>query len=155
MQYSLQPYVIEPVACAACQVFELALPFQCWLPWRLLSITYPQSRLQQTPLIRAREHTAAILGPFAEADLREIRRTMHAFRSDVLWHVLGSRVAENVLLQAAARRRPRAVPCPFGSELRYSRRAPESQVYRRAVAAACARGQAPARYCRTVAAVRE
>jgi hypothetical protein len=86
-------------------VYRTSLPFQCWVPWKLLVLTIPEKTfLNDVP--GSLSATISSLTPLQEERTRQL---IGHFGKDVLWRHPTSRVAENVLL-AAHRWRKRGKP---------------------------------------------
>ena len=86
-------------------VWRVGLPFQCWVPWRLLSHAVPEAAFMRDPGAALRNITAS---SDAHAEGR-MRALLGHFSRDLLWRHPRSRVAENILHAAAnARRRAAA-----------------------------------------------
>jgi hypothetical protein len=117
----------------------MGLPFQCVVPWRLLSLELPEAIARHSLAAAMRNLSARVGGAmltrpaavveggsaqhrFSVED--RMRRVLLHFRRDLLWTARNSRVAENVLLDAARWRtllRTRGAHggcCPFGDETR-------------------------------------
>ena len=93
---------------------RVGLPFQCLVPWRLMSM-----QVREVDFLNdadaALDNATRGLHPLAEARMREL---IAHFGRDVLWRHPQSRVAENVLREAAnlARRAGEAGCCPIRDE---------------------------------------
>lgn len=118
MEYGAIPVFIGGTA------FWTAVPFQCFVPFGLFSHVIPTwVFLNHT----ARELTTA--AAFFEGHRGDrARRLMAHFRRDLLWNAPGSRVAENILLEAVRLRRTRRaraladrIHCGFRDRLMRSR----------------------------------
>ena len=108
---------------------RVGLPFQCWVPWRLLSLVLPERDAKGGFAEALRNLSARVTGPAAAlartgaeggggggedgteragdgnahraSTVEErMRRVLLHFRRDLLWSAKESRVAENVLLDA-------------------------------------------------------
>jgi len=101
-------------------VWRVGMPFQCWVPWSLMSLSIPEAAFMRDAA-EAMHRATERLSPAAEERMRQLIRH---FRRDVLWRHPTSRVAENVLL-AAVRWKDRAVDvgaplrgcCPLSDEI--------------------------------------
>ena len=82
-------------------IWRVGLPFQCWVPWRLLSRTVPEGTFLHDPGAALR-NVSATTDAFAE---KRMRGLLGYFARDLLWRHPRSRVAENVLRAAANARR--------------------------------------------------
>lgn len=83
-------------------IWKYALPFQCLVPWQLFSISVAEAAVQKNAtdaLVRATESLDPA-GPDGLARQAFMRTLMNHFKRDVLWRTSGSRVAENVLIEA-------------------------------------------------------
>lgn len=90
----------------------VGLPFQCFVPYELMvpSISEADMRRDAAEALRNLSDT---ISPAIESRMRQLLRH---FRKDVLWRVPGSRVAENILLEAERFRLSRTRPagcCPL------------------------------------------
>lgn len=96
-------------------IYRVGLPFQCWVPWRLMVIHLKEADFLRNVTQALRRATE--LAPAAEARMRQL---IGHFGKDLLWRHPRSRVAENVLL-AARRWRSRGKPllgcCPMHDEV--------------------------------------
>lgn len=80
-------------------VWRVGMPFQCLVPFELFTLTIDEARIA-TDAAGALRNLSGRMHPYAESRARVL---MRHFRRDLLWRVRGSRVAENVLLDAARR----------------------------------------------------
>lgn len=86
-------------------IYRTSLPFQCWVPWKLLVLSIPEETFLNDPPISLRTAISS-LSPFQEERMRML---IGHFGRDTLWRHPRSRVAENMLL-AAQRWRKRGKP---------------------------------------------
>ena len=93
---------------------QVGLPFQCFVPWELMSFTLPENEILSSNFAEALRDILAKLTPASERRMREL---LAHFARDLLWRTDARRVSENILLEALrARTRPPAsgeACCPF------------------------------------------
>ena len=97
-------------------VWRVGIPFQCWVPWRLFTLSVSEGAFLRDAA-GALQNATASLSPPAEARAREL---IAHFGRDLLWRHPQSRVAENVLLTArrwASRGNPLRGCCPLEDEI--------------------------------------
>ena len=75
---------------------QVGLPFRCLVPYRLLSLTVAEKDLKSSPT-RALAQAERLPPPLLE----RMRSLVALYGRDLLWRHPRSRVAENVLLEAA------------------------------------------------------
>ena len=111
MRYGAIPLIVSD------HIYRVALPFQCWVPWKLLVVTISESKFSKD--VNRSLMEAIQLAPQREARMRQL---IAHFGKDVLWRHPKSRVAENFLL-AAYRWRARAQPllgcCPMEDQIAF------------------------------------
>ena len=110
MRYGSIPLLVSD------HIYGVGLPFQCWVPWRLLALQVTEHDFL-TDAGKALANVTRSLHPHAEARMRQL---IAHFGRDVLWRHPQSRVAENVLLGAARwrnRGRPLRGCCPLEDEI--------------------------------------
>lgn len=78
-------------------VWSMGMPFQCLVPYQLLTVSVQESEIARAPAATLRKVAANTAGAMEE----RMRRLLRHFRRDLLWRAPDSRVAENVLLEAA------------------------------------------------------
>ena len=110
MRYGAIPIIVSD------NIFSVGVPFQCWVPWRLLSLQLREADFMLDAGAALANATRA-LHPYAEARMREL---IAHFSMDVLWRHPKSRVAENILRTADRWRRHWGQPahgcCPMEDE---------------------------------------
>lgn len=74
----------------------MGTPFRCLVPYHLFSLSVPEEEFERSPAETLRAIDAALSGPRRATMLQLIGH----FRRDLLWRLPGSRVAENLLLEA-------------------------------------------------------
>jgi hypothetical protein len=79
-------------------VYRTAVPFQSFVPYELFTRTIPEKVFTADPL-----KSTNLAANLTDAQRERMRKLMWYFRSDVLWKLKGSRVAENVLIEVAVR----------------------------------------------------
>ena len=105
----------------------MGLPFQCFVPWRIFSLDIPEAVAAHSLAaamrnLSARVERAGAPHRFSVED--RMRGVLLHFRRDLLWTAPNSRVAENVLFDAARWRTllrtggAHGGCCPFGDETR-------------------------------------
>jgi len=107
VQYGAIPVIVSDL------IFQVGLPFQCLVPYQLFTVEIPEAEW----LVDAAAALTRVDARVSTGQRARMRRLMHHFRRDLLWSVNGSRVAENLLLTAAAhklRHGLTAADCPFG-----------------------------------------
>ena len=84
------------------EIWRVGLPFQCFVPWELLSFQVPEASILnlKTAAVTLRE----IADGTTLAAERRMRELLARFARDVLWRTDARRVAENILLEAARTR---------------------------------------------------
>uniref|UniRef100_A0A7S4BPF1 Exostosin GT47 domain-containing protein n=1 Tax=Chrysotila carterae TaxID=13221 RepID=A0A7S4BPF1_CHRCT len=91
------------------RIYQVGLPFQCFVPWKLLSVQWPEKDYVALARTTQRMH--------ARMEAR-MRRLLFLFRDDMLWHSTTSRVVSNVLLETARMRKKKSGKhCPCGSHI--------------------------------------
>lgn len=93
-------------------MWRVGLPFQCFVPYELMITSISESDIRRHAGRSLRTLRDSI-SPTMEHRMRSLTRH---FRRDLLWNIPGSRVAENVLLEASRFRLSRADPagcCPI------------------------------------------
>ena len=79
------------------QAWHMGMPFQCLVPHQLMMLTIKEADIERDSATSLRNVTARI-SPSIEKRMRALLRH---FRRDLIWRARDSRVAENVLLEAA------------------------------------------------------
>ena len=93
-------------------IWEMGMPFQCFVPHALMTVSVNESDIERDAASTLRR-VAEGIGPLADERMRHLIRH---FRRDLLWRVQGSRVAENLLIEAAraaASFEGRSLCCPI------------------------------------------
>ena len=78
-------------------VWRMGMPFQCLVPYELMTMSIPEADIEQD----ASGALQRIVQQTTPATEKRMRKLLHHFRRDLLWRAEGSRVAENLLLEAA------------------------------------------------------
>lgn len=91
LAYGAIPILVSEAA------FQVAVPFQCWLPWQHFSAHLGERRVKCNP----GDALLHVLAEWPEVRRVRARELMAHFGRDVLWKANGSRVGENLLLEAA------------------------------------------------------
>lgn len=79
------------------RVFHVSMPFQCLIPYAHFAAIVGEEPFVCEPSVVLR----AALAEWPPSRRRRARQLMQHFARDVLWRAPGSRVAENILLEAA------------------------------------------------------
>ena len=105
---------------------QVGLPFQCFVPWELMSFTLPEDEFYHNAAAALQKIVAQVT-PAAERRMREL---LAHFARDLLWRTDARRVSENILLEAVrARTRPPAsgdACCPVRDRTDWPTRVDES-----------------------------
>ena len=79
------------------QLFRVGLPFPCFVPYRRFLVEVPERQIHAD----APRALLDVLNQTRQPRRRRMRETLSAMARDLLWDFPGSRVVDNVLLEAA------------------------------------------------------
>ena len=95
----------DAIACGSIPViisehaFKMGMPFQCLVPYDLFTIQLDEQNISQDAA--GALHRLFSLWPREGEAEKRARSVLRHFRRDLLWRAKGSRVADNLLLEAA------------------------------------------------------
>ena len=89
-------------------MLEVGAPFRCLVPYHLLSIAISERAFSRDPARALRQ-----VDRLSSAEVSRMQALVGYFRQDLLWRHPQSRVAENVLIDAARALGLPGMCCPF------------------------------------------